>query len=866
MQPKKEVEYRKRFSNELSEQLNFITNELSQEIAFKEITPDIFIMSCLEKTDTLLYRVCSSFLSVARINTIHDKIREALAEEFIVPIRPDREIFESGELRELLKRADDKREALGHPLITTDHILLAFLDKEGIDNSVKVMFLQNGATSAILERFSKTIHAAMSAVTSTEENAIEEPTHIVGLDLGNNDDTAIISIIPPKGAENDAIKRLTEFVQNAFGIEEPKQQPRPQQTKSQNSPIQYCRLVSPCGKDETIVGLDNELRQVIKVLSRKTKNNAIIVGESGVGKSSVVKKLATMISNGECPPSFKNKIVLTLDYTELIVGTQMRGTFEAKIQKLTNDLIRQKNIILFLENVHTILRGRMDDNYDFSGLLSTIFGSQNVMVIAETTPKEYHRNIESNTSFTNVFQKITISAPTEKETFEILRGKRNEFAAFHKVQYSDEVLHACVDSAKRYITERQLPSSAIDIMDEAGAIRKNNNPMINLLISKKVKEIEDTKALSALMAVSNSEDVKDKSKELEALKLEEADLEAQMKKQANEPVTLEDVCTAISEHTGIPVKRISATEKSILATLNDNVKKCVVGQDGAIDTVCRAIKRSKLGLSQPNRPILSAMFIGGTGTGKTLLAKTIAKEIFGSESSLIRLDMSEYSDKTSVNKLIGSSAGYVGYEEGGILTEAVKNKKHAVILIDEIEKSTDEVFNIFLQVLDEGFLSDNTGNKVDFRNTIILMTSNVGVKRSHDEREIGFAKNEATFRRDIIEKEVKHKFSPEFLNRIDEIVYFNPLTDENITNICKIELNKLNDRLISIGYSMAYDEKAISLISDNAKEQKEYGARPIARIIKAEIEDKIAELLIDNDLKEGHVFCVSSNEAQIVVK
>jgi ATP-dependent Clp protease ATP-binding subunit ClpC len=460
--------------------------------------------------------------------------------------------------------------------------------------------------------------------------------------------------------------------------------------------------------------------------------------------------------------------------------------------------------------------------------------------------------LEKNHELLRRFQKIDILPPTKEERKNILMYQKEFYEKHHNVIFNEEVIDTILSLSKRYITDRNLPISAIDIMDEIGS-QKNIERYETEDIKNKRTELREI--------IKNG----DKDKELD-VRLELTKLQNTKKEKESFEITNEDVYNAIASHTNLPINKINTSEKHAISSIDKILNSMIIGQENAIKEVSQAIKRSKVGLSPQNKPIASFLCIGKTGVGKTLMAKILAKEIFGDEKYLVRFDMSEYADKTSVNKLIGSSAGYVGYQEGGLLTEAVKNKKHCVLLIDEIEKADEQVYNIFLQILDDGFLTDNTGNKVDFTNTIILLTSNVGTKQASESRSIGFGGSDDENKREIIEKELKKKFPPEFINRLSDVVYFNSLTEDNLKKIIQIELDKLNKRLIDIKYTLKYSDDVINYILNYIKKDIEYGARPILRAIQELIENKITDLLLENDYKEWYEFNASINNTDLLLK
>ena len=504
----------------------------------------------------------------------------------------------------------------------------------------------------------------------------------------------------------------------------------------------YCtnlNELAAMGKIDDLVGMDDEINMITNIINRRKSNNVVIVGEPGVGKTQLVEGLAKKIVMGDCHASLLNTTIYRFNVSEIMAGTNLRGMFEDRVLSLIKELSGKKNIILFIDNFHNFVSKNKKDEYDISSLMDNVFTSGDIKVIITTTVYGYKVLCDDNDTLSRKFQKITLAQPKTKECVAILNGLKETYEKYHMVRYTDDAIEACVKLSERYMPERSLPSSAIDILDESGASKKlesYNNPDIKMLINA-ITALELEKDLA--IKKDDIEKANQLSKEATEYKTKLAVLYDKIENDKTvKEITEKDIYETISKHTGIDVNKMSNSELESLSHMADNMKKNIIGQDHAIDIITKAVKRSKVGLFPQNRPILSCMCIGSTGVGKTLMAKMLAKEVFGSEKNLLRFDMSEYSDKTSVNKLIGSSAGYVGYEKGGILTEAVRNKKHTVLLIDELEKADEEVYNLFLQILDEGYLSDNIGNKVDFKNTIIILTSNVGAKRASNEKALGF--------------------------------------------------------------------------------------------------------------------------------
>jgi len=624
------------------------------------------------------------------------------------------------------------------------------------------------------------------------------------------------------------------------------------------------------GKLDPVVGREKEIQRVSQILSRRKKNNPLLIGEPGVGKSAIAEGLALRIITRKVSRVLFGKRVVTLDLASLVAGTKYRGQFEERMKALMNELQKNDDVILFIDEIHTIVgAGGATGSLDASNMFKPALARGEIQCIGATTLDEYRQSIEKDGALERRFQKIIVAPTNIDETIEILHNIKGKYEDHHNVTYTDEAIEACVKLTNRYMTERFLPDKAIDALDEAGS----RIHIINIDVPKQIieleKKLEDVRALKVVVvkkqkyeeAAKLRDDEKNLEKEL-AIAQEKWEEESRSHK---ETVTEDNVADVVSMMTGIPVNRVAQNETNKLAELPNLIKGKVIGQDDAVAKVVKAIQRNRIGLKDPNKPIGSFIFLGSTGVGKTQLAKVLSNELFDSNDALIRLDMSEYMEKFTVSRLVGAPPGYVGYEEGGQLTEKVRRKPYSVVLLDEIEKAHPDVFNMLLQVLDDGHLTDSLGRKIDFRNTIIIMTSNVGARKLQDfGTGVGFGTKSRDAQADdvakgVIESALKKAFAPEFLNRVDDVVIFNPLEREHIHKIIDIELVKLYDRINELEYHLTLSEKAKDFIADKGFDKK-YGARPLNRAIQKYIEDALAEQIVSGKVTQGDEISMDLNK------
>ena len=769
------------------------------------------------------------------------------------------EISFSEECDTIIKAANIEAMKAHSNLIGTYHILLGFFFKTG-NNAAEILKKYGINKSNISKPFAEgsiTIKVTTSKdfndlLSKEIPNNIEEFFH----DIMLSDENAQMINIPVEEKEEKNKNTETPFLES-FG-------------KNLTEAAKN-KLLDP------VVGREKEIDRICQVLSRRKKNNPILIGEPGVGKSSIAEGLAIKIANNQVPYTLSKKTIYTLDLALVVAGTKYRGQFEERIKGLIAELEKNPNIILFIDEIHTIAgAGNSEGGLDASNIFKPALARGEIQCIGATTIEEYRKYIESDGALERRFQKIFIEPTSEDEALHILKNIKHKYEEYHKVKYTSKALEACVSLSQRYITDRLLPDKAIDVMDETGAAKH----VKSIKISDKLIEIQNEidKAKQELIKYSKQRAFEKRSqllKQIDALReqyhQEERKWEENM---LNNPIeiTEDDIATTISLISGVSVEKVNKDETSKLLAMEDKLKHIVVGQDKAVEKVSKAIKRARVGLKDPNRPLSSFMFVGPTGVGKTLLAKELAKYLFDSEDNFIRIDMSEYMEKYSVSKLIGSPPGYVGYEQAGQLTEKVRHHPYSIVLFDEIEKAHEDVYNLLLQILDEGQLTDSAGRKIDFKNTVIIMTSNVGSRKLKDfGTGVGFStnavmENQNMAEQNIIDKDLKQTFAPEFLNRIDEMIYFNSLTNEQLIQIVDLELNKLRKRIEAISLNLevkkSVKEYIISTITNLS-----YGARPIRRAIQNLIEDKLSDILLNNQEEKKTKILISLNkEKEIEIK
>jgi ATP-dependent Clp protease ATP-binding subunit ClpC len=631
--------------------------------------------------------------------------------------------------------------------------------------------------------------------------------------------------------------------------------------------------LAEAGKLDPVIGRDREILRIAQILSRRKKNNPIIIGEPGCGKTALVEGLAIKIVNGECPRNLIDKRIVNLDLTSVVAGTKYRGQFEERMKVIIEELQANPNIIVFIDEIHTLVgSGNSSGSMDGSNIFKPALSRGELQCIGATTLDEFRKNIEKDGALERRFQKVIVDPSSVDETIQILKNVRDKYENFHKVNYSDEVIETCVKLADRYITDREFPDKAFDILDEVGARMQTDLKVPDVIedLKKKAADIKQQKIdVVKKQNYEQAAELRDKEKKLlTKLDQEKIKFEEQLAKE-KQIILLEHVYDVVSNMTKIPVNKMSVDDTKSLLDLDKNLIGKVIGQDNAVVKIAKSIKRNRLGIKDPNRPIGSFVFLGSTGVGKTYLAKQLAKEMFGSEDSLIRVDMSEYQEKHSISKLVGAPPGYVGYEEGGLLTEKVKNKPYSVILFDEVEKAHKDVFTVLLQILDDGHVTDSLGRKINFKNTLIILTSNLGVKKLQEfGTGIGFSSNAYSneeAKKQMLMKEMKNFFSPEFLNRIDDTIVFNSLSQEDIKKITDIELKKLVVRLVDMKYNITYDDSLVEYLAKIGYDEL-YGARPLKRAIQDKVEDLLSEEVLTGKMIEGKTYLIKVVDENVVVQ
>ena len=827
------------YTQEFNEVMNYMSNTLYNEFPTDTITLEYLILAILDNRNSHANMILDNCLMSDNIEELR-KIYVSVLDKHMKPQLKMNNAQFNDELIKAIEESKNEAEKLGSPIIGTEHLLLAILNKENGFSETEVF-------DKFRLEYDLIFNKCNISIDNKKQIKETKPKKLQAKKISNKKNN-----MPLKSEVNTKIistSSSNEFVE--------------QYTTSLNK-------LALDGKIDEIVGREQEINEIIKVLSRRKKNNAVLVGSGGAGKTAIVYGIANMIVNGDVPETLENKEIIMLNPMALVSGTHFRGMFEERINGLFTELKKSSKYILFIDDIHTVLKnGSKEKDTDISGMIGEALSEGSIKIIGATTFKDYRNSIESNSSLSRKFQKIIIDPVSNAEAVKILTNNKKYYEEYHNVQYTEKAIKKAVDLAERYITDRTLPDSAFDIIDLAGASTSliDREPIEIQNIKKRIKEVQNEKENS--LNNGDFEKIDALTAEENVLNADVADYRRSNHKDSIEQIIIDEdeISNVVSEITKIPVSKLSSSEKEKIAHIDKTLKNSIIGQDEAIDEICKSIKRNKVGLGDKSGCQGVYLCAGKSGTGKTLLAKKIAEVIFGSENALIRIDMSEYSEKNSVSKLYGSAPGYIGYDDGGVLTNAIKNKPYSVVLLDEIEKADESIYNVFLQIFDEGRISETNGNVIDCHNCIFIMTSNIGARKAAElGNGLGFVNNEDSNKKSIIDKELKKKFTPEFLNRINKIIYFNNLTNDNLKSIVKLEINKFNNRLNNIEYNIEYTDDVVNYIHAEAVKNKDLGARPIIRLIQTNIEDKITELMLTNDYEPKYVFHASCENNEIIIK
>lgn len=790
--------------------------------------------------------------------------------------------------------AQESAARLGHSYVGTEHLLLGLL-KEGTGVAARVLQSQGVTEDKIVAQIEELIgrgdFAGKGPVDYTPrtkrvlELSLNEARRLghnyIGtehllLGIMREGESVAVRILMDLGVDphkllNDIVRMLNEDAPGPGG--EPRSSSSYSNTPTLNQFGRDLTELAKEGKFDPIIGRDKEIERVIQILSRRTKNNPCLIGEPGVGKTAIVEGLAQKIVEGNIPELLKDKRVFTLDLSSMVAGAKYRGEFEERLKKAMDEVRKAGNVILFIDEMHTIIgAGAAEGAIDASNILKPALARGEIQVIGATTLKEYRKHVEKDAALERRFQPITVGEPTQEETIEILKGIRDKYEAHHRVKITDGALEAAAKLSSRYITDRYLPDKAIDLIDEAASkvrLKAFTAPVDLKNLEEQIEKLAKEKENAIrLQEFEKAAAIRDQEQKLKAEYEKMKDDWYQKNQTRTDTVTEDEIADIVSSWTGIPVKRLAEEESERLMKMEDVLHERVIGQDEAVKAVAKAIRRGRVGLKDPRRPIGSFIFLGPTGVGKTELSKALAEALFGNESSLIRIDMSEYMEKFNVSRLIGSPPGYVGYDEGGQLTEKVRRQPYSVLLFDEIEKAHPDVFNILLQILEDGRLTDSQGRTVDFRNTVIIMTSNIGGRLITEPKRVGFVVSDNPARdyedmKNNVMGELKKTFRPEFLNRVDDIIVFHPLDQEHIKKIVGVMLKSLQKRLEQNGITMQVSDEAIAHLAQKGFDPV-FGARPLRRAIQTMVEDKFAEQMLEGTVKSGDTVNIGFDGTNLV--
>ena len=791
---------------------------------------------------------------------------------------------------------------LGHTYIGTEHFLMGILNESDsagakalLKHSVTIEKIteqiltivgrgsQSDVSSRDMTPRCKKVIESSAILSQKFGNSFIGTEHLLLALLSETDSVAYLLLNNIGCNVSDIIKELYAYLSAGNDYVSPSGESHSKDKTQNKNGIEDCPTLSSYGRNLTelaksgkldpIIGRNIETQRVIQILSRRTKNNPCLIGEPGVGKTAVVEGLAQRIASGDVPELLINKTIFTLDLAGLIAGSKYRGEFEERLKNIMQEVSSNKNIIIFIDEIHMIVHaGEAEGALDAANILKPALSRGDIQIIGATTISEYRKYIEKDAALERRFQPVNVGEPSSEDAIKILEGLKDKYEAHHKIKITDEAIKAAVELSVRYISDRYLPDKAIDLIDEAAS-------KVKISLHVPPKEVKDLELQLAEICREKEEAVLAQDFERAAsLRDNELSVKNQLEdlsqsisgdKSSKDDVLKEsDIAEVVEQWTGIPASKILLDEGEKLLNLEKDLKARVIGQDRACESVAKAVKRGRTGLKDPKRPIGSFIFMGPTGVGKTELTKALAANLFGNEESMIRLDMSEYMEKHSVSKLIGSPPGYVGFEEGGQLTEKIRRRPYSVVLLDEIEKAHPDVFNILLQVLEDGILTDSQGRRVDFRNTVIIMTSNLGAESTAKSRSLGFISNDAkdeASREDQLKRSnqaLKNTFRPEFINRIDEVVVFNPLNEACIRKISRLMLDEVKNRIQNINYSLDFDESVIDLVAHEGFDAK-YGARPLRRAIIRLIEDNFANMVLESKIQAGDKFVAKASDGKI---
>lgn len=790
--------------------------------------------------------------------------------------------FKRTESHKLMQLAAIECQTFRQNTIDTEHLLLAMMKSGGIEtealiksganyNTLRKIVMSNTGEGTSIGLPSMTsgavrsIFAGAGSIARQNGEKVVYADHILLSIL--NDKTSLASVMLTI-ADVDK-KQVYRYLMEAFR--------EINENAADGNLGRYAKnlnLEAEKGRIDPVIGRDREVNRVIQILSRRTKNNPVLIGEPGVGKTAIAEGLAQRIVTGQVPDIISNKTIYSLDMATMVAGTKYRGDFEQRLSDTLDEIIEQEDVIVFIDELHTIIgAGSSDGSLDASNILKPSLSKGELRLIGATTIDEYRKRIEKDAALERRFQPVIVEEPSKKDTINILRGIKNNYEKFHKVILTEGALEAAVNLTDRYLTDRFLPDKAIDVVDEAMARLR----VESYIIPDEVKALESER--NDLEKEKNQAALTQDFEEAAALRDKISELDRKLDDMTNDDggvenwpkIGEESIASIVADWAQIPVTKLTESESEKYKSIDKKLKKSVIGQDYAVDTISSALKRARVGLKSPDRPIGSFIFVGPTGVGKTYLAKQIAKELFASEDAMIRIDMSEYMEKYSISRLLGSAPGYVGYEEGGQLTEQVRSKPYSVILFDEIEKAHPDIFNVLLQVLDDGRLTDSQGRTVDFRNTVIILTSNVGAQKISKTNRLGFVpeeeieKKEQDRMKDIVHEELKNTFRPEFLNRIDDIVVFHRLSEASILKISRLLIDELMERVKDLGYKLTYTDAVAQKLAKEAY-QPEFGARPLERAIRNKLEDLLSEKMLEYSLSHDMAYELYIRQGEIAIK